>query len=42
MPRMTPITVALVAINVAVFFLQYLVGDSLLLTFALWPRVDGP
>jgi len=26
--------------NVAVFFLQYLLGDSLLVSFALWPQGD--
>ena len=41
MPRMMPVTVALVSINVGVFILQYLIGDSLLLTFALWPRADA-
>ena len=34
---MGPATRILIAANVAVFALQYVLGDSLILTFALWP-----
>jgi membrane associated rhomboid family serine protease len=39
---MGPATRILIAANVAVFALQYVLGDSLLLNFALWPLGQFP
>ena len=41
---MPPVTLALLAINVAVFLLQDMAGPELIVWFALWPPgiIDGP
>jgi membrane associated rhomboid family serine protease len=36
-PSLPPITRALIVANVAVFLLEYLVGDRMIALFALWP-----
>jgi membrane associated rhomboid family serine protease len=37
-PSLPPITRALIVANIAVFLLEYLVGDRMIALFALWPN----
>jgi membrane associated rhomboid family serine protease len=41
MPRLPPVTLALLVANVLIYFLQQGGGDSLVANFALWPLGDG-
>lgn len=41
MPPLPPVTQALLLANVALYFLESLVGGNLLSTFALWPLGEG-
>lgn len=39
---MPPVTLALILLNVAVFMAESMLGDALILNFALWPFHTGP